>query len=120
MAVLESERDVETKILQQLFTSTLGYPEDSLRFDEPVRLTFGREKKIKKAALVAYHNKKTRLYLTNNQTYKSVGFEIAVGASLQVPGSSWMDMILRAETAMNEHKSEQHQRIGEYREPKHH
>jgi len=53
-----SERDVETKILKPLFTETLGYPEDNVHFDVPVSLTFGREKKTKKADLVAYYNGK--------------------------------------------------------------
>lgn len=55
---VESERDIETKLLQPLFQTTLGYPEDSLRYAVPVHLTFGREKKTKEADLVAYHSGK--------------------------------------------------------------
>lgn len=52
---LRSERDVETKLLTPLFTNTLGYPEDSLHWAEPVQIVLGREKKTKQADLVAYH-----------------------------------------------------------------
>lgn len=55
---LESERDIETKLIQPLFHSTLGYPQDSLRADVAVNLTFGREKKIGRADLVAYYQDK--------------------------------------------------------------
>ena len=53
---LRSERDVETKLLGPLFREVLEYPADSLHWDEPVPMVLGREKKIKKADLVAYHN----------------------------------------------------------------
>lgn len=55
---LRSERDVETKLLSPLFHEVLEYPEDSLHWNEPVSITLGREKKIKKADLVAYHEGK--------------------------------------------------------------
>lgn len=53
---LRSERDVETKLLEPLFRDVLGYPDESLHWDKPVPIVMGREKKIKKADLVAYHN----------------------------------------------------------------
>ncbi len=57
-STLESERDIETKLLQPLFSTTLGYPDGDLKFAVPVRLTFGREKKTKEADLVVYHKGK--------------------------------------------------------------
>lgn len=57
-ATIASERDIEMKLLQPLFHNTLGYPEDSLRADVAVKLTFGREKKTGKADLVAYYKGK--------------------------------------------------------------
>lgn len=57
-ATMESERDIETKLLQPLFSQTLGYPDKELKFAVPVKLTFGREKKTKEADLVAYRNGK--------------------------------------------------------------
>lgn len=56
--ILESERDIETKLVHPLFHRTLGYPQDSLRTDVAVNLTFGREKKIGRADLVVYHQDK--------------------------------------------------------------
>ena len=53
---LRSERDVETKLVGPLFQDVLKYPAESLHWDEPVPMVLGREKKTKKADLVAYHN----------------------------------------------------------------
>lgn len=57
-SALESERDIETKLLQPLFHGTLGYPDSDLKFAVPVKLTFGRERKTKEADLVVYHKGK--------------------------------------------------------------
>jgi len=57
-ATIESERDIETKLLQPLFHQTLGYPDSDLKFAVPVKLTLGREKRTKEADLVVYHNGK--------------------------------------------------------------
>lgn len=51
---LRSERDVETKLIQPLFDTILGYPADDLRWSVPVSIQFGHEKKSKEADLVAY------------------------------------------------------------------
>ena len=56
--IIESERDIETKLVYPLFKDTLGYPEESIQTDYPVKLTFGRQKTTKKADLVAFHNGK--------------------------------------------------------------
>ena len=53
---LQTERDVETKLLGPLFRDVLEYPDDSLHWDEPISIILGREKKKKRADLVAYHN----------------------------------------------------------------
>lgn len=57
-AVLKTERDVETKILQPLFREVLGYADSDMEWAKPVRLTFGRETRTKEADLVvSYKNR---------------------------------------------------------------
>lgn len=58
MQLFQSERDVETKFIQSLFYDTLNYPANCLSWDVPVKMNFGREKKTKKADLVASHASK--------------------------------------------------------------
>ncbi|TAE02872.1 MAG: hypothetical protein EAZ97_02150 [Bacteroidetes bacterium] len=55
--LFQTERDVETKFLQNLFNETLNYPNSCLNWDYPVKMTLGREKRTKKADLVALHEK---------------------------------------------------------------
>ena len=54
--ILRSERDVETKLLGPLFQDILEYPPENLHWDEPVPMVLGRERKTKKADLVAFHD----------------------------------------------------------------
>ncbi len=54
-STLESERDIETKLVYPLFSQTLGYPDKDLKSNVPIRLSLGRERKTKAADLVAYY-----------------------------------------------------------------
>jgi len=58
MSVLTSEKDVETKVIQPLFSDILGYPDESLSWAKPITVTFGHEKKTKEADLVVIHKTK--------------------------------------------------------------
>ena len=51
-AVLRSEGDVEAKLLQPLFREVLGYPDEDLSWNAPVKITLGRETRTKQADLI--------------------------------------------------------------------
>ncbi len=53
LTLYKSEREVEIKLLHPLFRDILGYPEDELDWAVPVEMSFGREKRMKEADLVA-------------------------------------------------------------------
>jgi len=53
LTLYKSEREVEVKLLHPLFRDVLGYPEDELDWAVPVEMSFGREKRMKEADLVA-------------------------------------------------------------------
>ncbi|MCX8130888.1 MAG: N-6 DNA methylase [Clostridia bacterium] len=55
---LNSERDVEAKLIQPLFKDILGYPNKNLYWDVAVEFNNGRERFVKKADLAAYHGNK--------------------------------------------------------------
>lgn len=52
-----TERDVEVKLINKLFQTTLLYPNGCLNWNYPIKMSFGREKKIKYADLVVTHDK---------------------------------------------------------------
>lgn len=49
---VQSERDVEVKVITPLFKDILGYSDDDMRWAVPVKMNFGREVKTKEADLV--------------------------------------------------------------------
>lgn len=50
--MLQSERDVEVKVVTPLFKDILGYPDAEMHWDVPVQMNFGREVRTKAADLV--------------------------------------------------------------------
>ncbi|GGB77388.1 hypothetical protein GCM10007424_16800 [Flavobacterium suaedae] len=56
MSNYKTERDVEVNLINKLFKDILLYPESCLSWDYPVKMNFGREKKIKYADLVVTHS----------------------------------------------------------------
>ena len=53
-----TERDVEAKFIQPLFHNILGYPDDLLHWNHPVKITLGRQSFTKLADLVVFFNGK--------------------------------------------------------------
>lgn len=49
---IQSERDVEVKVITPLFKDVLGYSDDDMRWAVPVKMNFGREVRTKEADLV--------------------------------------------------------------------
>src|SRR5690349_5661013 len=52
---LRTERDVEVNVLAPLFRNTLRYPEGELEWAKKVRITLGRETRLKEADMVAHY-----------------------------------------------------------------
>lgn len=71
-----SEKDVEVKLIANLFANVLGYPETELRWNVPVAITQGRETRQKFADLVAYRSAKAEVVVEAKRPTESVSTAI--------------------------------------------
>ncbi len=71
-SVYSSEKEVEVKLLHPLFRDVLGYSENDLCWDTPVKVTFGRETKTKWADLVVKYRKKPMIAVEAKKPTESV------------------------------------------------